>query len=77
MQRFGGRLLEVVAYESRTARVKLFLGMQPRMELYIYSKKKWKFALFFRQPRMEWYIYSKKNNESLLSPANYYWYFYW
>ena len=53
MQRLGGRLLEVVAYESCIAKAKLF----------------------FRQPRMEWYIYSKKNNESLLSPANY-WYFY-
>ena len=49
MQRLGGRLLEEVAYESRTARAKLF----------------------FRQPRIEWYIYSKQNNESLLSPANY------
>ena len=38
MQRFGGRLLEEVAYESRTARAKLFFR-QPRMEWYIYSKK--------------------------------------
>ena len=37
MQRLGGCLLEVVAYESRTTRAK-FLS-QPRMELYTYSKK--------------------------------------
>ena len=37
MQRLGGRLLEVVAYESQTTRAK-FLS-QPRMELYTYSKK--------------------------------------
>ena len=37
MQRFGGRLREVFAYEGRTARAK-FLS-QPRMGWYIYSKK--------------------------------------
>ena len=37
MQRLGGRLREVVAYESRTARAK-FLS-QTRMEWYTYSKK--------------------------------------
>ena len=37
MQRLGGGLLEVVAYESQTTRAK-FLS-QPRMELYTYSKK--------------------------------------
>ena len=38
MQRLGGRLREVVAYESRTARAKI--SSQPRMKLYyIYSKK--------------------------------------
>ena len=37
MQRLGGRLREVFAYEGRTARAK-FLS-QPRMGWYIYSKK--------------------------------------
>ena len=37
MQRFGGRLRDVFAYEGRTARAK-FLS-QPRMGWYIYSKK--------------------------------------
>ena len=37
MQRLGGRLREVFAYEGRTARTK-FLS-QPRMGWYIYSKK--------------------------------------
>ena len=37
MQRLGGRLLEVVAYESRTTRAK-FLS-RPGMELYTYSQK--------------------------------------
>ena len=37
MQRLDGRLWEVVAYESRTARAK-FLSQQ-KMEWYIYSKK--------------------------------------
>ena len=37
MQRIGGRLQEVVTYESRTAREK-FLS-RPRMEWYTYSNK--------------------------------------
>ena len=37
MQRVGGRLLEVVAYKSPTARAKFLI--QPRMELYTYSQK--------------------------------------
>ena len=42
MQTLGGRLRELVTYESQNAREKFF--RQPRMECYIYSKKKkWKF----------------------------------
>ena len=40
MQRLGGRLREVFAYEGRTSRAK-FLS-QPRMVWYIYAKKKLK-----------------------------------
>ena len=46
MQRLCGHLLEVVAYESWTARAK-FLS-QPRIELYTYSKKIMK--VYFPQP---------------------------
>ena len=38
MQKLGGRLREVVAYESRTSRAKF--SSQPRRKWYIYSKKK-------------------------------------
>ena len=37
MQRLGGRLREVFAYEDRTARAKF--SSQPRMGWYVYSKK--------------------------------------
>ena len=37
MQRLGGRLREVVPYETRTAKAKFF--SRPRMEWNIYSKK--------------------------------------
>ena len=53
MQRLGGRLLlEKVAYESRTARAKLFFR-QPRMEWYIYSKKNNESLLYFLG-NLEW-----------------------
>ena len=51
MQRLGGRLLEEVAYESRTARAKLFFR-QPRMEWYIYSKKNE--SLLYFLGNLEW-----------------------
>ena len=37
MQRLGGRLREVVPYETRTAKAKFF--SRPRMEWNIYAKK--------------------------------------
>ena len=52
MQRLGGPLLEVVAYESRTARAKLSFR-QPRMEWYIYSKKNNEGLLYFLG-NLEW-----------------------
>ena len=55
MQRLGGRLREVVPYESRTARAK-FLS-RPRMEWKIYSKKKpscWAICLFRQQGVSHW-----------------------
>ena len=51
MQRFGGRSLEVVAYESRTARVKLFLGNLEWSCIFILKKNE---SLLYFLGNLEW-----------------------